>query len=114
MGGVSAEKTRMMGFALISRISPLLFFCALLLTPMHASARKRPPSQPVDLNRATVEQLEQLPGIGQSTAKAIVQFREKSGPFERIEDLRAIRGISRNKLEELRPYVTVKPASPPR
>ena len=92
----------------VFRFQALLFFlAALLLMPMHASGQKRFPSKPVDLNQATVEQLERLPGIGPSTAKAIVQFREKSGPFERVEDLRAIRGISGNKLEKLRPHVTV-------
>lgn len=95
-------------------LRPLVFALALLLMPVHACAQKRPPSQPVDLNRATVEVLEKLPGIGPSTAKAIVQFREKSGPFQRVEDLRAIRGISANKLEKLRPYVTVEPRSRPR
>lgn len=94
------------------RAFPLLL--VLLLMPAYVRAQKRPPSKPVDLNRATVEQLEKLPGIGPSTAKAIVQFREKSGPFERVDDLRAIRGISGNKLEKLRPYVAAVPPSRPR
>ena len=77
-----------------------------------AAAQKKPPSKPIDLNTATIEQLEQLPGIGPSTAKAIIRFREKSGPLKRIEDLLAIHGISKARLEKLRPYVTVTP--PPR
>ena len=72
--------------------------------------KKAPPASPLDLNVATVEQLEQLPGIGPATAKAIVQFREKSGPYRRVEDLLAIRGITKRKLEKLRPYVTVQAA----
>jgi competence ComEA-like helix-hairpin-helix protein len=72
-------------------------------------AQKQPPKDPIDLNSASLEQLEQLPGIGPSTAKAIVQFREKSGPFERVEDLLAIHGISKKRLEKLRPYVVVRP-----
>jgi len=72
-------------------------------------AQKQPPKEPIDLNSASLEQLEQLPGIGPSTAKAIVQFREKSGPFERVEDLLAIHGISKKRLEKLRPYVVVRP-----
>jgi len=54
---------------------------------------QKPPAEPMDLNSAALEQLEHLPGIGPSTAKAIVQFREKSGPFERVEDLLVIHGI---------------------
>ncbi|HXN97814.1 MAG TPA: helix-hairpin-helix domain-containing protein [Candidatus Acidoferrales bacterium] len=72
---------------------------------------KRPPAHPVDLNVATAEQLQQVPGIGPSTAKAIVNFRQKSGPFQRIEDLLAIKGISKARLEKMRPYLTISPAA---
>jgi competence ComEA-like helix-hairpin-helix protein len=74
-----------------------------------SSAQKKPPAKPIDLNTATLEQLEQLPGVGPTTAKAIMQFREKSGPLKRVEDLLAIHGISKSRLEKLRPYVTVTP-----
>lgn len=88
----------------------LLFCCVFLLAPA-AFAKKTPPATPLDLNTATAAQFAQLPGIGAATAKAIVQFREKSGPFQRVEDLLAIRGISARKLAQIRPYVTVaKPA----
>jgi competence ComEA-like helix-hairpin-helix protein len=73
--------------------------------------KKHPPSRPIDLNVATVKELEQLPGIGPTTAKAIVQFRAKSGRFRRVEDLLAVRGISEAKLNKLRPYITVSPPS---
>lgn len=76
-----------------------------------AGAKKLPPAEPLNLNSASVEQLQQVPGIGPGTAKAIVQFRVKSGPFRRVEDLLAIRGITHRKLAKLRPYLTV--ASPP-
>lgn len=80
-----------------------------------AWAKKKPPSAPLDLNTATAEQLQQLPGVGPAAAQAIVNFRAKSGPFRRVEDLLAIRGISQRKLDELRPYVTVSaaPSNPP-
>ena len=94
-------------FPVVSRI--LLFFIFCCLCGAIGSAQKKPPARPLDLNTATLEQLEQLPGIGPTTAKAIVQFREKSGPFQRVEDLRAIHGISKSRLEKLRPYVTVTP-----
>jgi len=50
-----------------------------------------------------------LPRIGPTIAKAIIQFREKSGPLKRVEDLLAIHGISKVCLEKLRLYVTVTP-----
>ena len=79
-----------------------------------AGAQKKPPAKPVNLNTATIEELEQLPGVGPVTAKDIIQFRKKSGPFRSINDLLAIRRISKARLEKLRPYVTVgPPASKP-
>jgi len=87
----------------------LLFaFCA-----TSASAKKTPPTQPIDLNAATVKELEDLPGVGPTTAKAIVEFRTKSGRFRRVNDLLVIRGISEAKLAKMRPYVTVGPAPAP-
>ncbi len=88
-----------------------LLCCAALLVAAQGT-KKKLPAQPLDLNTATVEQLQQLPGIGPETAKAIVRFREKSGPFRRVEDLLAVRGITKAKLERLRPYVEIKPKQP--
>jgi competence protein ComEA len=89
----------------------LLVATALLLigTLASALAQKQPPPAPLDLNTACLEQLTQLPGVGPVTAKAILDFREKSGPFRRVEDLLSIRGITDRRLKELRPYVTVLP-----
>jgi competence protein ComEA len=76
--------------------------------------KKEAPARPLDLNQASIEELQKLPGIGPTTAKAIVRFREKSGPFRRVEDLLAIRGITKRKLEQLRPHVRVVPKPEPR
>jgi competence ComEA-like helix-hairpin-helix protein len=89
-----------------------LILCSVLLLAAVGNAKKNPPATPLDLNTATAAQLEEVPGIGPTTAKAIVQFRRKSGPFERIEDLLAIRGISVRKLEQMRPYVTISKPAP--
>lgn len=86
----------------------LFFAGAVAISP----AAKQPPAKPLNLNAATADQLAQLPGIGPKTAQSIVDFRNASGPFRRVEDLLAIRGISRRKLEAIRPYVTVGPPSP--
>ncbi|MFZ4519722.1 MAG: helix-hairpin-helix domain-containing protein [Microthrixaceae bacterium] len=65
------------------------------------------PAAPVDLNRATAEELDTLPGVGPSTAAAIVAHRESSGPFRSVDDLLDVRGIGDARLETLRPLVTV-------
>ncbi|GJQ19778.1 MAG: hypothetical protein HBSIN02_01330 [Bacteroidia bacterium] len=62
---------------------------------------------PLDINRATKQQLMALPGIGAVTAERIIAHRTEHGPFGSIEDLRKIRGISGRKLEQLRPLITV-------
>jgi competence protein ComEA len=91
---------------------PLVAFVFLLCAPqLLAGTKKHPPAKPINLNAATATQLEELPGVGPVTAKAILDFRAKSGPFQRVEDLLAVHRISQNKLEKLRPYVTVAPAS---
>ena len=78
-----------------------------------AQCGKEPAKKLLDLNTATVEQLEKLPEIGPTTAKAIVRFREKSGAFRRVEDLLAVRGITKRRLEKIRPLVTVTPPAKP-
>jgi competence protein ComEA len=98
---------RAIAFSRLSRVAAMalvLFFCGVA-----QAQKKSPPAKALDLNSATAEQLQRVPGIGPKTAAAIVDFRKKSGPFRRVEDLLAIKGISKRKLEEMRPYVTVVP-----
>jgi len=87
-----------------------LTFLAILAFAGSALAKKTPPTHPIDINAATVKELEELPGVGPTTAKAIVEFRAKSGRFRRVEDLLVIRGISESKLQKMRPYITIGPA----
>jgi competence protein ComEA len=62
---------------------------------------------PLDLNTATLEQLDELPGVGPATAKAILAERERRGRFRSVEDLLDVRGIGPAKLDGLRDLVTV-------
>ena len=64
-------------------------------------------SAPVNLNTATVAQLEALPGIGKATAERILEYRQKSGGFKKIEDLMNVRGIGEKSFLPLKPLVTV-------
>ena len=48
---------------------------------------KAPVIEPIDLNRATLDELQEVPGIGPALAQRIVDFREEHGPFERVDDL---------------------------
>ena len=62
---------------------------------------------PVNLNTATAEQLDTLPGVGPATAAAIVGDRDAHGPFRSVNDLGRVRGIGDAKLAQLRDLVTV-------
>jgi competence protein ComEA len=72
-----------------------------------AAADAATPAGPVDLNRATVSELDTLPGVGPATAQAIVDHREQHGPFATVEDLEAVRGIGPAKLEAMRDLVAL-------
>jgi competence protein ComEA len=62
---------------------------------------------PVDLNSATADQLDILPGVGPSTAQAILSYRSAHGSFASVDDLDQVRGIGPAKLAQLRALVTV-------
>lgn len=61
----------------------------------------------LDLNTATLSDLTRLPGIGQTKAQAILDWREAHGPFRAVEDLLSVDGIGEKTWETLRPYVRV-------
>ena len=61
----------------------------------------------IDVNRATAEQLEELPGVGPSIARAIVDHREANGPFHTVDELLEVRGIGPSRLEQIRALVRV-------
>ena len=62
----------------------------------------------ININRASVKDLEALPGIGKGLAERIVEHREKYGPFRRAEHLIAVRGISDRRFRALQNLITVE------
>jgi competence protein ComEA len=60
---------------------------------------------PLDLNTATLEQLDELPGIGPTTAQKILDYRQAHGPFRSVADLDAVPGIGRGRIEQLKGLV---------
>ena len=68
----------------------------------------------LDLNRAGAAELDALPGIGPVLARRIVEHRSRNGPFRRVEELRAVRGVGPLLLDRLRLRVRVaEPPAPP-
>ena len=77
-------------------------------TPAGGGAGKAAPAGgPVDLNTATAEQLEALPGVGPATSRAILAYRSSHGRFRSVTELLEVPGIGPAKLEALRPLVRV-------
>jgi competence protein ComEA len=66
-----------------------------------------PARGPIDLNDASEEKLQSLPGIGPARARAILAYRAAHGGFRSISQLLQIRGIGRALLKQLRPLVTL-------
>lgn len=66
------------------------------------------PGGPVNINTADLAALDALPGIGPSTAQAILDYRAENGPFQSVEDLLKVPGIGSSTLENLRPLITVQ------
>ena len=62
----------------------------------------------ININTATKQELMDLPGIGDVTAERIIKYRKEAGRFYTAEDLRAVKGISKMKLEKLKPLITTQ------
>jgi competence ComEA-like helix-hairpin-helix protein len=82
---------------LLSRTLNTLLAFAIVFFAFNVHAEKNPPSKPIDLNVANIKELQELPGVGAVTAQRIIDLRQKSGRFHRVEDLLAVRGISQKK-----------------
>ena len=65
----------------------------------------------ININTATEQELETLPGVGASKAKAIVDYRKANGNFKAIEDIKNVKGIGDKIFEKLKSQITVSGAS---
>ncbi len=67
--------------------------------------RRRPRPHPVNVNRAGIRELVDLPGVGPVLARRIVEYRKRYGPFKGPEDLLDVKGIGPKKLQKMKPYL---------
>ncbi len=93
---------------LVYTVLALATLVALVGPPAHGAEPPRPaePHRQVNINSASAEELAGLPGIGDSKAKAIVEYRAAE-PFKSVDDLKKVKGIGDKMLETLRPDITV-------
>jgi competence protein ComEA len=61
----------------------------------------------IDLNSASVSDLESLPGVGRRTAERIIEYRQKNGSFKKIEELMNVKGIGEKSFLKLKPLIAV-------
>jgi competence protein ComEA len=78
-------------------------------TPSAAPA-KTATAAVVNINTASASALEALPGVGAKTAARIVEYRQKNGPFKKIEELMNVRGVGEKNFLKLKPQLTVAAA----
>ena len=76
--------------------------------PTSRSSRVKQPSGVIDINSADTSQLQTLPGIGTSMAQRIVDFRTEHGTFRSVEDLLAVQGFGKSRLEKIRQWLTAE------
>ena len=75
--------------------------------PKETTPKEPEVSFPVNINKANKQQLMALPGIGETLAQRIIDYRNANGPFSSVDQLINIKGIGEKRLETLRPYATV-------
>lgn len=65
-------------------------------------------SQPVNINTATADELSRLPGIGETFAARIIEYRVSHSGFKNIEELRNVKGIGEKKFEKIKRFVVLE------
>jgi competence protein ComEA len=100
-----------MRFNTVHRFVAAALLAAFVLATGPAFAATSTPAGKVNLNTATVSQLESLPGIGPSLASRIVEHRQKNGAFKSLEDVMAVKGIGEKNFAKIQGYLSVGAAA---
>ncbi|MGD0099015.1 MAG: helix-hairpin-helix domain-containing protein [Acidobacteriota bacterium] len=88
-----------------ARVACVLVLClGLVFSSVSVLAQKssHPATEKINLNSATAEQLQSLPGIGPAIAKSIIEYRTKTGKFNRIEEIINVKGVGEKKFQKIK------------
>lgn len=93
----------------ISPVWTLVLCLALAITPVATMAQKgkSPQEEKININTATVDQLQTLPGVGPSLASSILEYRQKVGKFKKIEEILNIKGMGEKKFQKIKDRLVV-------
>ncbi len=93
-----------------TKLTCILVACLLLawLSPVaYADPGRTAKNSRININKASVEELVELPRVGKTVAERIIVFRQKNGPFKKVEDLKSVRGIGDKVFDQIRPSIRV-------
>jgi len=94
-------------FRSIGAFVVMLLLLGLALPAAAAAPQPAAGGEKININTASADDLASLPGIGPSYAQRIVEYREKNGPFHKVEDLLNVRGIGEKTFERIRDRLTL-------
>jgi competence ComEA-like helix-hairpin-helix protein len=101
---MTRRSPRFLGAVLALAVAALALLPA---TARGAGTQASVPSEKVNINTAGVDELVALPGIGKAYAERIVEYRQKNGPFKKVEDVLNVRGIGEKTFERIRDRLTI-------
>jgi competence protein ComEA len=89
----------------------IVILVAFVATVVAGTADSSQPSQVVNINTASSEELQLLPRVGPALAGRIIEFREANGPFQTVDEILAVKGIGESSFEKLKPYIVTSGAT---
>ncbi len=99
----------------MTRTLMAMALAASMLFGTNLAAQEPPADKPaatVNINSASAAQLDELPGIGPKVAQRIVEYRQKNGPFRKVEELMNVKGIGEKSFLKLKPQLSVGAPKP--
>jgi competence protein ComEA len=103
-------RTALSTVVLTALLAMLPSIAAAQAKPAPAAGKPAAATTIVNINTASASDFEGLPGIGAKTAARIVEYRQKNGPFKKLEDLMNVRGVGEKSFLKLKPQLTVAAA----